>query len=79
MIAGNLNGLFAPAGVSSAIIDRIADATRRIMADADIQDILVKSGFEPILNSGPDATRKLIMDEAARWIPIMKASGFKLE
>ena len=79
MIAGNLNGLFAPAGVSSAIIDRIADATRRIMADADIQDILVKSGFEPILDSGPDATRKLIMDEAARWIPIMKTSGFKLE
>ena len=79
MIAGNLNGLFAPAGVPRAIIDRIADATRRIMADADIQNILVKSGFEPILDSGPDATRKLIMDEAARWIPIMKASGFKLE
>ncbi len=79
MIAGNLNGLFAPAGIPRSIVDRIADATRNIMADADIQSILVKSGFEPILNSGPDATRKLIMDEAARWIPIMKASGFKLE
>ncbi len=53
MIAGNLNGLFAPAGVPRAIIDRIADATRRIMADADIQNILVKSGFEPILELGP--------------------------
>src|SRR3989454_2900957 len=31
MIAGNLNGLFAPAGVTQAIIERIAEATRQIM------------------------------------------------
>src|SRR2546426_2905783 len=31
MIAGNLNGLFAPAGVTQPIIERIAEATRQIM------------------------------------------------
>src|SRR5262249_16354206 len=31
MIAGNLNGLFAPAGVAEPVIERLADATRRIM------------------------------------------------
>ena len=30
MVAGNLNGLFAPAGVPKAIVDRIAEATRKI-------------------------------------------------
>jgi tripartite-type tricarboxylate transporter receptor subunit TctC len=79
MIAANLNGLFAPAGVPRTIIDRIAEATRKIMAEEEIQKILVKSGFEPILDSGPEATRKLIIDESARWVPIMKASGFKLD
>jgi tripartite-type tricarboxylate transporter receptor subunit TctC len=79
MIAGNLNGLFAPAGVPAAIIERVAAATRNVMADEEVQKILVKSGFEPMLDSGPQATRKLIMDEAARWVPIMKASGFKME
>ena len=79
MIAGNLNGLFAPAGVAKPIIDRIAEATRAVMADADVQSILVASGFEPILDSGPDATRQFISEELARWTPIMKATGFKME
>src|SRR6266704_1381754 len=53
MVAGNLNGLFAPADVPAAIVERIAQATRAIMAEADVQNILVASGFEPILDSGP--------------------------
>ena len=79
MIAGNLNGLFAPAGVAKPIVDRIAEATRQVMADADVQRILVASGFEPILDSDPDATRQFISEELARWTPIMKATGFKME
>jgi tripartite-type tricarboxylate transporter receptor subunit TctC len=79
MIAGNLNGLFAPAGVGKPIVDRIAEATRKIMGDADVQNILVTSGFEPILDSSPDATRQFISEELARWTPIMKATGFKME
>jgi len=79
MIAGNLNGLFAPAGLPPAIVERIAEATRKIMADADFQSILVTSGFEPILDSGPDATRAFIAAETARWLPVMKAANFKME
>ena len=79
MIAGNLNGLFAPAGVPKPVIDQVTDATRKVMADADFQRILVTSGFEPILDSGPEATRQFISEELARWIPIMKATGFKME
>jgi tripartite-type tricarboxylate transporter receptor subunit TctC len=79
MIAGNLNGLFAPAGVTQPIVERIAEATRQIMADADVQRVLLTSGFEPILDSGPEATRQFITAELARWTPIIKATGFKME
>src|SRR5581483_184526 len=79
MIAGNLNGLFAPAGVPQEIVARIADATRKVVAEPDFQRILIASGFEPILDSGPDATRAFIAEEIARWTPIMKATGFKME
>ena len=79
MIAGNLNGLFAPAGVSPTIVEQIAEATRKSMTDADLQRVLIASGFEPILDSGPDATRQFISDELKRWTPIMKATGFKME
>ena len=79
MVAGNLNGLFAPAGVARAIVEQVAEATRKVMADEDFQRVLVASGFEPILDSGPDATRQFITEELARWTPIMKATGFKME
>ncbi len=79
MIAGNLNGLFAPAGLPKPIINRVAEATQNIMADADVQRILISSGFEPILDSGPDATQQIVRDELARWLPIIKATGFKME
>ena len=79
MVAGNLNGLFAPAAVPAEIIDRIADATASIVADEQFQNILVASGFEPILDSGPAATRRFITEELARWTPIIKSTGFKME
>jgi tripartite-type tricarboxylate transporter receptor subunit TctC len=79
MIAGNLNGLFAPVGIAQPIIEQIAEATRQMMGDADVQRILVSSGFEPILDSGPEATRQFIAEELARWTPIIKATGFKME
>ena len=49
------------------------------MADAEIQRILVASGFEPILDSGPERTRAFIAAELERWMPIIKATGFKME
>jgi tripartite-type tricarboxylate transporter receptor subunit TctC len=79
MIAGNLNGLFAPVGIAQPIIEQIAEATRQMMGDADVQRILVSSGFEPILDSGPEATRQFIAEELARWTSIIKATGFKME
>ncbi|HEY7662638.1 MAG TPA: tripartite tricarboxylate transporter substrate binding protein [Xanthobacteraceae bacterium] len=78
MVAGNLNGLFAPAGVAPAIVEQIAQATRAVVADAAIQRTLVASGFEPVLDSGPDPTRHFIAAELARWAPIIKATGFKM-
>jgi tripartite-type tricarboxylate transporter receptor subunit TctC len=79
MIAGNLNGLFAPAGVPSALVERIAIATREVIADAEFQRILQASGFEPILDSGPEQTRAFVAAEYERWVPIIRATGFKME
>jgi tripartite-type tricarboxylate transporter receptor subunit TctC len=79
MIAGNLNGLFAPANVPNVIIEQIAQATRKVMADEELQKVLIASGFEPILDSSPEATRAFIEAETARWVPVMKAANFKVE
>jgi tripartite-type tricarboxylate transporter receptor subunit TctC len=38
----------------------------------------VASGFEPITDSGPEATRQFIAEELARWTSVMKATGLKM-
>ena len=79
MIAANFNGLFAPAKVPKAIIDQIAAETRTAMADPQVQDQMIKSGFEPVLDSGPEAAQREVLSELARWTPIIKATGFKVQ
>ncbi|HEY5963109.1 MAG TPA: tripartite tricarboxylate transporter substrate binding protein [Xanthobacteraceae bacterium] len=78
MVAANFNGLFAPAKVPKAIIDQIANETRAAMADPQVQDQMIKSGFEPVLDSGPEAAQRELLSELARWTPIIKATGFKV-
>jgi len=79
MVAANFNGLFAPAGVPAAIVDQLAGATRRLMADEAFDRLLVASGFEPTPESGPQQAQRLVADEVKRWTPIIKATNFKME
>jgi tripartite-type tricarboxylate transporter receptor subunit TctC len=79
MVAENFNGLFAPAGLPKPLVERFADVTRTVVADPEFRKPLIASGFEPILNSGPEAAQRLVTDELARWTPVMKATDFKLE
>jgi tripartite-type tricarboxylate transporter receptor subunit TctC len=78
MIAANFNGLFAPAGVPKDVVKMLADETTKVMADPQVQDLMVKSGFEPVTDSGPEAAQKEVADESARWTPIIKKLGFKI-
>jgi tripartite-type tricarboxylate transporter receptor subunit TctC len=79
MVAANFNGLFAPAGVPTDVVKALADETRAAMADPEIQKLLVTSGFEPVLDSGPDAAQREVASEYARWTPIIKKLGFKVQ
>jgi tripartite-type tricarboxylate transporter receptor subunit TctC len=79
MLAESFNGLFAPAGVSATILDLVAQHTRALAGDEEFQKRLLVSGFETIVDSGPQQAQRLVSDELARWTPIMKATNFKLE
>jgi tripartite-type tricarboxylate transporter receptor subunit TctC len=76
MVAANFNGLFAPAGVPKDIVDALANETRKAMADPQLQQLMDRSGFEPVLDSGPEAAAKEVASEYARWTPIVKKIGF---
>ncbi len=79
MVAQNFIGLFAPAKTPREIIDQIAQATRAAMADQQFQQAFIASGFDPYLDSTPEKTRRFVEDEIARWTPIIKAIGLKLD
>jgi tripartite-type tricarboxylate transporter receptor subunit TctC len=79
MVSQNFIGLFAPARTPHAIVEQIAQATRSAMADREFQQAFVASGFEPYVDSSPDKAKRFVEDEIARWTPIIKAIGLKLE
>jgi len=79
MVAANLNGVFAPAGVPQGFVDNVANATRAAMADQTFINPMIDSGFEPLTDSGSDQGTQMIRDEIARWTPVIKASGFRME
>jgi tripartite-type tricarboxylate transporter receptor subunit TctC len=72
------NALFAPAATPRPIIEQIAQATRTAMADKDFLDLMIKSGFEPMPDSGPDKLQQFINEEQNRLMPVIKATGFKM-
>jgi tripartite-type tricarboxylate transporter receptor subunit TctC len=71
-------GVFAPAGTPRPIIERIAGASHRAMADKEFQKRLIQAGFEPVMNSGPEQTAKFVKEELVRWTPLLKASGLEM-
>jgi tripartite-type tricarboxylate transporter receptor subunit TctC len=78
LVAMNFSALFAPAGTPSAIIDQIAAATARAMADGEARKALIGQGMEPVAESSPEKTRRFVEEDIARWTPVVRAIGLKL-
>jgi tripartite-type tricarboxylate transporter receptor subunit TctC len=72
-------GLLAPAGTPKAIIEQIAQATRNALASQEYQKMLLDSGVEPDLDSGPEKFRRSLENDIARWTPVVNAIGLKVD
>ncbi|MBI3043966.1 MAG: tripartite tricarboxylate transporter substrate binding protein [Betaproteobacteria bacterium] len=78
MIAQLFIGLFVPAGTPPSVVERISQVSRRALADESFQKTLIKSGFEPVLDSSPEKAQRFVNQEHDRLMPVIKATGFKL-
>jgi len=71
-------GLMAPAGTSRTIVMKLNAESNRILALADVKERLGGAGIDTAGGS-PEDFAKFIGDEMAKWGPVVKASGAKVD
>ena len=74
----NWIGLFAPAGTPAGIVQRWNSEAMRIMASPEIQARLPNEGarFSP---NTPAQFAEFVKSEIAKWAPVVKASGARID
>jgi tripartite-type tricarboxylate transporter receptor subunit TctC len=72
-------GLLTPAGTPTGIVERIAQATRTIVAEPAFKRMLIEAGIEPTLDSSPEKFRQSLAADVALWAPVVKSLGLKID
>jgi len=76
MIMNNWYGLLAPAKTPPAVIAKLNQALHAALADAAINEKLVKLGAVPAAST-PEEFGKFLREELARWGKIIREKGIK--
>jgi len=77
--AYTFNLILGPAGVPKDIVDTIDQASRKLMADPSVIKFLENIAAVPTTDTSPERTAKFIKDEIAKWAPVIRAAGVKIE
>jgi tripartite-type tricarboxylate transporter receptor subunit TctC len=76
--ATSWNGMLAPAGTPASIVKRLNDEFNRIIAEPDIKQRMLDNGYEPVGGS-PQQFGAHIHAEIAKWAPVVKATGVRVD
>ena len=79
LIAQQVLGLFVPAGTPPAIVAQIGEANRTALADKAYRQSLVDVAVEPATDWTPDRFNRFMSEEVARWTPLVRSLGIKLD
>jgi tripartite-type tricarboxylate transporter receptor subunit TctC len=77
--AYTFNLFLGPAGTPPEVVETIDKATRTLMQDQEMIKFLEDIAAVPTPETSPQRTAKFITDEIAKWAPVVKASGIKIE
>jgi tripartite-type tricarboxylate transporter receptor subunit TctC len=79
LVSQQVLALFAPAGTPKPIIAQIDDANHRAMADAAYRQSLVDAAVIPVPDWTTAQFDEFMRTELARWTPLVKAIGVRLD
>jgi len=71
-------GFYAPAGTPKPIVDRLNTAIVKALGAPEVRERLSALGLEPTGTTSDEFARIMAAD-AARWGPVIQASGFKAD
>jgi tripartite-type tricarboxylate transporter receptor subunit TctC len=71
-------GLLAPAGTPRPVIERLNREVVSALKSPEVRDKLLAQGAEPMPGS-PEAFASFMRDEMAKWAPVVKQAGVKLD
>jgi tripartite-type tricarboxylate transporter receptor subunit TctC len=71
-------GLFAPAATPQPIIARLNSEVVKALESPDLKERLANAGNTPV-SSTPEQLGALLREDHARWVPIIRAAGIKLD
>jgi tripartite-type tricarboxylate transporter receptor subunit TctC len=70
------NAVFAPAGTPREALAVLRQATAKALGDEAFRSEIERAGAEPFAAQDYEG---FIREEAARWTPIIKSLGFKVQ
>jgi tripartite-type tricarboxylate transporter receptor subunit TctC len=71
-------GLLAPAGTPRPVIARLNSEVGKALQSADVRERLLAQGADPMPGS-PEAFAAFMQAEMAKWAPVVKQAGVKLD
>jgi tripartite-type tricarboxylate transporter receptor subunit TctC len=71
-------GLLAPAATPRPIIDKLSREIVKALDSSDARERLLAQGAEPIPGT-PEAFASFMQEEMAKWAPVVKQAGVKLD
>lgn len=71
-------GMMVPAGTPAAVIAKLNAESNKALALPDVKERLAAAGIDTA-GGTPEAFAKFIRDELAKWGPVVKTSGAKLD
>ena len=77
--AYTFNLILGPAGMPQPVVDTLDQASRKLMADPDMIKFLEDIAAVPTTDTTPERTAKFIKDEIAKWAPVIRAAGVRIE
>ncbi len=71
-------GLLGPAGMPKDVVAKLAGELNRVLARPDIQKKFIEAGT-PVTQRGAEQFAEFIRVENQRWLPVIKASGARID